>query len=170
MVTLLPDLDQEPLITDTHCDTFYMNEWHRKIRAPTPYRVGGTSIQLNPRIMGYIGLGSLIFLAAIMLMLPDRHKISLHDTRYQILSDYNSTYPLSSPIVSDTNIRYRIAVIADLDTDSKSKENKKVWFSYLKYGYFTISKDFKIMNVQWDAKDIKLESKLSAGDRGYFNK
>ena len=166
MVTLPSDLDHESLIAENPYDSFYMSEWHRKIRAPTPYRVGGTSIQLNPKVMSYIGIGSLIFIAAIMIMLPDRNKILLHDSRYQMLSEYNSTYPLSDPFKTDSHIKYRIAVIADLDTDSKSKDKKNIWFSYLKYGYLTISNDLSKVTVRWDAKDIKLESKLSAGDRG----
>ena len=147
-------------------DSFYMSEWHRKIRAPTPYRVGGTSVQLNPKTMSYIGIGSLMFLAALMLMLPERNKPLLHDNRYQILAEYNSTYPLSKPVIKHSSTKYRIAVIADLDTDSKSKE-KAIWFSYLKYGHLTISKDLKKVSITWDTNEIKLESKLSAGDRGY---
>ena len=34
---------------------------------------------------------------------------------------YNKTYPLSQPVITPEGMRYRIAVIADLDKDSKVK-------------------------------------------------
>lgn len=56
---------------------------------------------------------------------------------------YNSTYPLTTPIRTEKGVRYRIAIIADLDTNSKRSDEE--WVSYLKSG-----------NLYYDADNSKV--------------
>jgi hypothetical protein len=42
-----------------------------------------------------------------------------HDFVHAVSSRYNNTYPLTRPVITPKGMKYRIAVIADLDTDSK---------------------------------------------------
>lgn len=78
---------------------------------------------------------------------------------------YNDTYPLSAPQRTPGGLRYRIAVIADLDTESKAqKEN--TWFSYLKKGYLTLSDSGDRVTVEWDRDHGVLESHLAEKGRG----
>lgn len=78
---------------------------------------------------------------------------------------YNDTYPLSAPQRTPGGLRYRIAVIADLDTESKAqKEN--TWFSYLKKGYLTLSDSGDKVTVEWDKDHGVLESHLAEKGRG----
>ncbi|XP_020013688.1 soluble calcium-activated nucleotidase 1 isoform X2 [Castor canadensis] len=78
---------------------------------------------------------------------------------------YNDTYPLSAPQRTPGGIRYRIAVIADLDTESRAqKEN--TWFSYLKKGYLTLSDSGDKVSVEWDSDHGILESHLAEKGRG----
>ncbi|XP_030064486.1 soluble calcium-activated nucleotidase 1-like [Microcaecilia unicolor] len=78
---------------------------------------------------------------------------------------YNDTYPLSPVQKTTAGVQYRIAVIADLDKDSRSSK-KNTWFSYLKMGYLTLSDSQDRVTVEWDEDDIVLESHLSEKDRG----
>ncbi|XP_071329664.1 soluble calcium-activated nucleotidase 1 isoform X1 [Trachinotus anak] len=86
------------------------------------------------------------------------------DTR-QFDSHYNDTYPLSPPERSPQGTRYRIAVIADLDTSSRS-DKKLTWFSYMRRGYLMVSQSGDEVAVEWDADKVVLESHLSEKGRG----
>lgn len=81
------------------------------------------------------------------------------------ISQYNDTYPLSPPEQTPEGTRYRIAVIADLDTSSSS-EKKLTWFSYMHRGYLSVSESGDKVAVEWDADKVVLESHLSEKGRG----
>ncbi|XP_034568127.1 soluble calcium-activated nucleotidase 1 [Notolabrus celidotus] len=89
---------------------------------------------------------------------------SLGDSE-QYESHYNDTYPLSPPERTPQGMRYRIGVIADLDTDSLS-EKKQTWFSYMRRGYLLVSQSGDKVAVEWDADKVVLESHLSEKGRG----
>ncbi|XP_024127350.1 soluble calcium-activated nucleotidase 1 [Oryzias melastigma] len=78
---------------------------------------------------------------------------------------YNETYPLSPPERTPQGIRYRIGVIADLDTNSRS-DKKLTWFSYMRRGYLMVSESGDKVAVEWDADRVVLESHLSEKGRG----
>ncbi|XP_005989145.1 soluble calcium-activated nucleotidase 1 [Latimeria chalumnae] len=96
-----------------------------------------------------------------------RHTISAHNwkTNKAARGTYNDTYPLSPPQKTAEGISYRIGVIADLDTDSRStKEN--TWFSYLKKGYLVLSDSGDKVSVEWDSEEVILETHLAEKGRG----
>lgn len=78
---------------------------------------------------------------------------------------YNDTYPLSPPQRTPGGTRYRIAVIADLDTESRAQA-ENTWFSYLKKGHLTLSDSGDQVSVEWDAGRGVLESHLAEKGRG----
>ncbi|XP_068585233.1 soluble calcium-activated nucleotidase 1b isoform X2 [Cebidichthys violaceus] len=78
---------------------------------------------------------------------------------------YNDTYPLSPPEKTKHGIRYRVGVIADLDTASRSSKDQ-TWFSYMKRGYLTVSDSADRLEVEWDAETVTLESHLAEKGRG----
>ncbi|KAM3865051.1 soluble calcium-activated nucleotidase 1b [Diretmus argenteus] len=78
---------------------------------------------------------------------------------------YNDTYPLSPPEKTKHGIRYRIGVIADLDTASRSSKDQ-MWFSYMRKGHLTVSESADRLEVEWDAATITLESHLAEKGRG----
>lgn len=78
---------------------------------------------------------------------------------------YNATYPLTPPERTENGIRYRIGVIADLDTNSH-KKSKNTWFSYLRRGYLLVSDSGDKVAVEWDTDTVVLESHLSEKGRG----
>lgn len=78
---------------------------------------------------------------------------------------YNDTYPLSPAQKTPDGLRYQIAIIADLDTDShSSKEN--TWFSYLKKGHLTLFNTGDHVTVEWEKENIILETHLAEKGRG----
>uniref|UniRef100_A0A8C6T714 Soluble calcium-activated nucleotidase 1 n=1 Tax=Neogobius melanostomus TaxID=47308 RepID=A0A8C6T714_9GOBI len=80
-------------------------------------------------------------------------------------SAYNHTYPLSPPHRTKDGVRYRIGVIADLDTASRSSK-AQTWFSFMKRGHLTLSDSRDRLQVEWDTDMLTLESHLSEKGRG----
>lgn len=78
---------------------------------------------------------------------------------------YNDTYPLTPPERSPQGTRYRIGVIADLDTNSQS-DKKLTWFSYMRRGHLLVSQSGDKVSVEWDAERVVLESHLAEKGRG----
>lgn len=91
-------------------------------------------------------------------------KSSYSDTE-QTNSPYNNTYPLSPPERTPQGTRYRIGVIADLDTSSRS-DKKLTWFSYMRRGYLLVSQSGDKVAVEWDVDRVVLESHLAEKGRG----
>ncbi|XP_014667928.1 PREDICTED: soluble calcium-activated nucleotidase 1-like [Priapulus caudatus] len=81
-------------------------------------------------------------------------------------SHYNTTYPLSRPeVLPDGSMRYRIGVISDLDTDSKSKVEKFTWLSHFLKGHLTLSANHDQIQIKWEER-VTLKETLSQGGRG----
>ncbi|XP_004709171.1 soluble calcium-activated nucleotidase 1 [Echinops telfairi] len=88
-----------------------------------------------------------------------------HNWRLGPADSYNDTYPLSLPQRIAGGMRYRIAVIADLDTESRAQK-EHTWFSYLKKGHLTLSDSGDRVTVEWDPTHQVLESHLAEKGRG----
>ncbi|XP_077412030.1 soluble calcium-activated nucleotidase 1 [Vanacampus margaritifer] len=78
---------------------------------------------------------------------------------------YNDTYPLSPAERTPQGMRYRIAIIADLDTNSRG-ETSLSWFSYMRRGYLLVSQSGDSVSVEWDAERTMLQSHLAEKGRG----
>ena len=88
-----------------------------------------------------------------------------HSDTQQSNVGYNDTYPLSLPEHTPQGTRYRIGVIADLDTSSRS-DKKLTWFSYMRRGHLLVSQSGDKVAVEWDTDKVVLESHLSEKGRG----
>ncbi|KAG5853642.1 hypothetical protein ANANG_G00028160 [Anguilla anguilla] len=66
---------------------------------------------------------------------------------------------------SGSGTRYRIAVIADLDTASRAQSHL-TWFSYLRRGHLLLSASGERVEVEWDPDRVVLESHLAEKGRG----
>lgn len=77
------------------------------------------------------------------------------------LTTYNSTYPLTRPIINSHNRHtiYRIGIIADLDTNSKSPAVDS-WSSYYKLGHLTVGPSLSTFEFKWDGEEA---AKISSG-------
>jgi len=78
----------------------------------------------------------------------------------------NTKYPLTDPILlSNGSVKYRIAIISDLDAYSKLEAYK--WHSFYKKGTLTIDDTNNIVDIDWDSsKDLEFKSGFSSNGRG----
>ncbi|KAK9881287.1 hypothetical protein WA026_015408 [Henosepilachna vigintioctopunctata] len=80
---------------------------------------------------------------------------------------YNSTYPLTAPVVANHLYTYRIGIIADLDTDSLLPNEKNTWYSLFKKGYLTYDTKSQNIIVSWDKTGpITLKNNYALKGRG----
>ena len=157
--SLSPSSSPERIASDSR-----MQDWRQAIQIPTAYRIGNSTVRLQYQfVFGVVAVGILVLVLFYNSFqsraLRDSPGFMLEKRFPPILSDsnsihteknhlpeikgpaYNSTYPLTNPIRTEKGVRYRIAIIADLDTNSKKGEEE--WISYLKTGsmYFDSDKD-----------------------------
>ncbi|XP_022085021.1 soluble calcium-activated nucleotidase 1-like [Acanthaster planci] len=79
---------------------------------------------------------------------------------------YNKTYPITAPQRTLVGEQYRIGLISDLDTDSKSATKKNTWVGYYLKGYLNINSLHDQVSIQLDKEPSVLQSQLSRGGRG----
>ncbi|KAG0718357.1 Soluble calcium-activated nucleotidase 1 [Chionoecetes opilio] len=151
-------------------------------RAPLSYRVGNSTLHLQTRFVMLVAAVGLIALLVLFLVMPaSRYGSNMtsdllghgedhsHSHHHPIHSGFitGSTYPLSTPVYSDRGyIKYRIAIVTDLDTDSKHPTEKNTWISYLKKGHLTVNVESQEVRVEWDKDTMTLSSSMAYGGRG----
>ena len=126
-------------------------DWRPKTPTKWTIRLGNTSFdfQKQPLIL-------IVLLCAFILLTYFKFSGSTLKSppivNYNIRSSklgYNNTYPLTQPIITPSGMKYQIAVIADLDTNSKVKD-KNLWQSYLKLGSLTWDDASEAISIDWD--------------------
>ncbi len=161
----------------------------RSVRHPLMYKMGNSTIRFQKPLVAAIAV---VFLALLVLVYvyaaggrnsghsnfddhyhysPKLNSNSNHRSTVKPRSTYNSTYPLSTPTMTERGMRYRIAIIADLDEASKVEGKKDQWRSYLKKGYLYYDADAtdedKMVSIEWDeGEPAELRSSMSTGGRG----
>jgi len=142
-----------------------MKDWRTAISTPLTYRIGNSTVQFRYQILF---VGALITLAVFVLF----YVTQSGNTRSNFVSVkhwertkswYNDTYPLTPVVKLEQSSRFRIAVVADLDTASKKGDS---WISYLQYGYLTITDNRDKVSISWDINEVELKNNLAAGGRG----
>jgi len=143
-----------------------MKDWRAAISTPLTYRIGNSTLHFRAhQVLAYSVIGcSILFLFYIVLTGGDtrtsEYGIYNSDDSAQCP---NSTYP-GYKVTSRTGTKYRIAVIADLDTDSKIGDDK--WASFMLSGDLELSTDHSQVKIRWDQLETQLTSSTSAGGRG----
>lgn len=170
-----------------------LRDWRQAIRTPPAYRVGNSTLRIQTQfitVIAVIGLVALIVLYAISsygggTRASLTNDIRLHNEEYdhqhiiakprpsssdhiQDRYNYNYTYPLSKPVKSRMGIKYRIGIISDLDTASKSESNGEAsWVSYYQRGYLLWNPLTHKVSVTWDpGPAIELRSSMAQAGRG----
>ena len=151
-----------------------LHEWRQSVQKPITYRLGNSTIRFQKPLV----VAVVVIVLAVILLTYFHFKGSSRSHKYasipEVLShvgpvgpfrkSINRTYPLTTPVITPKGMKYRIAIVADLDTDSKVAD-KQLWKSYLKYGYLYIDSDD--VSIEWDTGDPQeLTGALSAGGRG----
>lgn len=147
----------------------YLRDWRQALRTPPSYRLGNRTIRLQVSMVWPLAVLGLIVLFLIYVVSRSTFAVggpSGSSLDRSSLIMYNHTYPLSSPIISNGIYSFRIAVIADLDTNSRVK-GKDSWSSYLLKGYLSFIPAKGTITVSWDDVGPKqLKSSFSLKGRG----
>ncbi|XP_055375316.1 soluble calcium-activated nucleotidase 1 [Condylostylus longicornis] len=144
-------------------------DWRTALSSPPTYRIGNRSFRFNYyAVFLILAILSLIF----MFMYVKHDSSSSSDSWSQRLrpvlieDSYNATYPLSTPILIRGSPTYRIAIVADLDTNSKVKD-KDEWRSYMKNGFLSYNSQKKSVVITWEETEpSELVSSYSLKGRG----
>lgn len=150
---------------------YTVNDWMKAVRTPTPYRVGNARFHLKPRMVAYAGMFATAVLILLIYFIPttQRTKLSMpcqRDFVDTLTKKVDTTYPLTEPIVTQHGIQYRIAIVTDLDTASKSGKKENIWLSFMVYGNLTLSDDHRKVTITFEAEPVTLTSSVSQGGRG----
>lgn len=153
-----------------------IRDWRKQLRTPPTYRLGNRTIRIHYHIaLLCICFGSLIFI--FFVFKPSSQSSYSNKKKWytqfeapviKTVSDYNYTYPLSAPIISNGIQTYRIGLIADMDKSSKDPNKSNSWRSYLKKGYlsYSPSKMAVVATFKDDDKTTEITSGYTLNGRG----
>lgn len=139
-----------------------VHDWMEAIRRPPSYRVGNAKLHVKTRTVAYLMLFSIACLILLVNIIPQNNSREKCDCSVP----YDDTYPLSKPYLNANGLTYKIALISDLDKESKSRKKANTWLSYLQTGNLTLSDDHSSVAISMDKNPITLTSSLSQGGRG----
>lgn len=143
-----------------------LRDWRKALRAPTTYRVGN-AVRIQSQLVIFIAIVGLCLVILLyyqwltgIFPLKNQKWTEVHRT-------YNSTYPLTAAVRNGELITFRIGIVTDLDTTSKSEVKPHTWVSYLKRGHLTYNSNKNYVVVSWDkGAPTLLSSTYSYKDRG----
>lgn len=150
---------------------FRMHDWRKGLRTPPTYRIGNRTFRFHYHLILLALCCSsliLIFFYTKPLSYPFNSQGKASSlTTLQSNNNYNYTYPLTVPIISDGIQTFRIGLIADLDKNSKDPNGGNKWRSFFKKGYLSYNKDKKSVVVSFDKiEPIEIEGGYSLNGRG----
>merc|ERR1711970_580847 len=95
--------------------------WRPKTPNNWTFKIGNTTFDFRKQPLILIVLISALFLLTYFKFSGSNMKTEppIYARIIDKKPGYNKTYPLTQPVITPTGMKYRIAVIADLDTDSK---------------------------------------------------
>lgn len=87
---------------------------------------------------------------------------SKNEIQTNLIVTYNAKYPLTKPIVNvhEKTSVYKLGIIADLDTNSRSKRDNE-FKSYFKLGHVTISSTHTSFDFKFDSDSKEITSGYS---------
>lgn len=138
-----------------------MRDWRNALRSQPTYKIGNRTFTF--RLPNHVVLVMAVLLVVLLFfyLIHPSGKIGGHagSTGGDLfagakgLYKYNRTYPLTLPLLHGGQPTYRIAIIADMDTNSKSKASGNTWVSYLKMGHLSHNRNSGAVEVTWDSTE-----------------
>ena len=134
-----------------------LRDWRKALRTPATYRVGN-AVRVQPQfVLLIILIGVFLLVMCYYNWWASSQPVSVQRWASSA-RPYNSTYPLTKPLVNGDIVTFRIGIVADLDTNSKSPSNKHTYVSYLKTGHLYYNRVKKSVQVSWDIREPTLLS------------
>ncbi|XP_072931822.1 apyrase [Epargyreus clarus] len=143
-----------------------LRDWRKALRTPATYRVGN-AVRIQPQFIYLVALvGMFLLILFYYNWWTSSHVQSMHRWSSSI-RPYNNTYPLTPPVHSGEIVTYRIGIVADLDTNSKSSSKAHTYNSYLKQGFLSYNPTRNFVSVSWEKVPVtQLASTYSHKGRG----
>ncbi|KAL0841437.1 hypothetical protein ABMA28_015119 [Loxostege sticticalis] len=142
-----------------------LRDWRKALRTPATYRVGN-AVRIQPQFV-FLILAFGVFLLVVLYYNWWTTQIPTVHRWMNTVRPYNATYPLTPPVVTGDLIAFRIGIVADLDTNSKSATKPHTYNSYFKKGYLSYHKTRNYVEVSWDLMPaMQISSTYSHKGRG----
>lgn len=143
-----------------------LRDWRKALRTPATYRVGN-ALRIQPQFIFLIVLtGVFLLLLFYYNWCTSSNQTSTLHRWTKSSRSYNATYPLSSPFQSGDIVTYKIGLVADLDTNSKSNTKPHTFISYLKRGFLSYDTANDHVSVSWDTKAPPTMLSSTYGQKG----
>lgn len=150
-----------------------LKELRQSLSSSQAYRISNSTIRFQTHFVIFVSLIGILFLVILYNMAytttPKLVNYGISDPHNQLMyKSVTSKYPLSQPIyINNLGVKFRIAIISDLDKASKSQTEKNIWYSYYKKGFLTWYASNNTIEILWDHVEPKvLKSSISMGGRG----
>jgi len=149
-----------------------LKELRQSLSSSQTYRISNSTIRFQTHFVILVSLIGIIFLVVLYNMAHTTPKLVSYGYNQPydkfIYNKVKSRYPLTKPIyIDNVGIKYRIAIISDLDKASKNQTEKNTWYSYYKKGYLTWYTINSTVELLWDKIEPKiLKSSISMDGRG----
>lgn len=163
-------IEKEDLIKKDKRSMKSLRDWRQALRNPHVYRVGNSTFHIQRQFLAILMI--VVIVSAVFYAYPTMWGLLASRQPHYDASPschyykYNRTYPITTPTRTKTGISFRIAIISDLDHDSKSPDAPYTWFSIMKKGTLLWREQNSFISVQWDDKDTVLKSSLGMKGRG----
>lgn len=142
-----------------------LRDWRKALRTPATYRVGN-AVRIQPQFV-FLILAFGVFLLVVLYYNWWTTQIPTVHRWMNTVRPYNATYPLTPPVVTGDLVAFRIGIVADLDTNSKSATKPHTYNSYFKKGYLSYHKTRNYVEVSWDLMPaMQISSTYSHKGRG----
>lgn len=132
-----------------------LRDWRKALRTPATYRMGNT-VRIQPQFVLLITLTGIFLLILFYYnWWASAQGHEAHKWTPQ-MRPYNTTYPLTAPLMMGDIVTFRIGIVADLDTNSKSNTKPHTYNSFLKRGSLSYNQVKGTVKVMWDAQPAQL--------------
>ncbi|XP_014213918.1 apyrase isoform X2 [Copidosoma floridanum] len=143
-------------------------DWRQALRTPHIYRVGNSTLRIQSHFLVFLlflVIACFVYygypLLKSLICVPPEHM--LQPRQYY---NYNKTYPLTPASKQFTGVSYKIAIVSDRDTNSKSTSQRNLWQSNLIRGNLMWMSSRNFISVTWDKAVVALTSDLNMKGRG----
>lgn len=148
-----------------------LKELRQSLSSSQAYRVSNSTIRFQTHFVIFVSLVGILFLVVlynIAYTSPKLISYGFNHPREKLMFNFaKPKYPLSQPVyIDNVGIKFRIAIISDLDKASKSSTKKNTWYSFYKKGYLTWYTSNSTIELSWDKEPKILKSSISMGGRG----
>lgn len=129
-----------------------LRDWRQALNSSPTYRIANSTVRFQAKFVTIIT----VFGAFLLIILYGNTRLNTRNRSWTGKSSthchqiINNTYPLTLPHFSKQGVKFRIGIISDLDTSSKSSMKSHSWISYFQKGYLLWNEPKKQITLNWE--------------------